>query len=158
MEGPGLFGKTPETGDFISRGLAPGLRRALDGWVTAHLAERRENWPEGGVRGLLDLEGALVLFVAVASRDSVGRRYPLLAVTGGEGLSLEDAEAWCGAAHYLMMRAAEGESSIWETLDALRAMEPRQREGPMGVEAIWVAGGDPWPADAETLNDIFSSG
>lgn len=153
-----MFGKTPETGDFISRGLAPGLRRALDGWVTVHLAERREGWPEGGVRGLLDLGGVLVLFVAVASRDKVGRRYPLLAVTGGEGLSLEDAEAWCGAAHVLLMRAANGAASLAETLEALRAMEPVERNGPEGAAALWLAGGEPWPADAETLDGIFSSG
>lgn len=158
MPGPGLFGKLPETGDFIARGLAPALRRALDRWVTAHLAARRDGWPRGGARGLLELEDGLVLFVAVASRDSVGRRYPLLAVTEGNGLSLEDAETWCDAVAQALEIAAAGSAGVDQTMAALDAAEPEARDGPDGAAALWVAGGAPMTCDAATLDEIFSSG
>ena len=158
MAGPGLFGKTPETGDFISRGLSPACRRGLDRWVTSNLAEHREGWPAGGLRGLLEIEAELVLIVAVASRDSVGRRYPLLAVTAGQGVSLEVAETWCGAAADILDQMVGGDARIDDALTRLSAIEPEIRDGPPGSPALWVAGEAPCPCDADSIRALFSSG
>ena len=79
----GVFGKMPLTGDFVARGLPIAIRRKLDIWVSHHLSGRDGTWPEGGIRGLLNLDGELTLFLAVPSRDSVGRRFPLVAATDG---------------------------------------------------------------------------
>ena len=157
ITGPGLFGKIPETGDFVSRNLTPVVRRALDGWVTAHLAARRDGWPVGGLRGLLGLQDGLVLMLAVPSADKVGRHFPLVAVTDGAGLSLEDAEAWCDAALDIIDLAAAGDAGLDATIHALHQIEPGPRDGPNGVAALWLAGGAPLACDAITIEQLFSS-
>lgn len=158
IEGPGLFGKTPETGDFIARSLPVGVRKALDGWVTTHLAHRRDGWPSGGLRGMLELGESLVLMLALPSSDRVGRKFPLVAVTDGAGLSLEDAEAWCDAALECLGDAAKGEVSIDETLRQLHRIEPNVRTGPSGDAALWIAGQGPFACDAQTVDALFNSG
>ncbi|MEO0915681.1 MAG: TagF domain-containing protein [Pseudomonadota bacterium] len=156
--GPGLFGKLPEAGDFISRGLQPAQRRALDRWVTAELAARTDGWPDGGLRGLLDLGGDMTLMVAVASADKVGRRFPFVATTSGAGMTLEAADGWCDGAFEALMEAADGHAGIEETLATLQRLEPTERAGPDGFPALWIAGGDPQVCDAETIEHLFSSG
>ena len=37
---PGLFGKLPSTGDFVTRGLPAGFLRVWDAWLSRHLAAR----------------------------------------------------------------------------------------------------------------------
>ncbi|MDA8586571.1 type VI secretion system-associated protein TagF [Rhodobacteraceae bacterium] len=157
IDGPGLFGKSPETGDFISRNLSQGMRRAIDGWVTVHLAARREGWPDGGLRGLLEIGDDLVLMLAVPSADRVGRHFPLVVLTGGAGLSLEEAEVWCDGALEIVGLAARGEVGIDATLQDLRQIEPGSRDGPSGIAALWLAGDDPAPCDATTIDALFSS-
>jgi hypothetical protein len=158
IDGPGLFGKTPDTGDFVSRNLPQAYRRALDGWVTTHLGARRDGWPVGGVRGLLELGGGQALMLALPSSDKVGRQFPLVALTNGAGLSLEDAESWCNAACDFLVIAAAGEASIDETIHRLTQIEPALREGPIGDAALWTAGQEPMVCDAETVEALFSSG
>ena len=157
IERPGLFGKTPETGDFIVRRLPSALLRFLDIWVTGHLAEKRSDWPDKGLRGLLEIEEEPILILAVPSQDAVGRRFPLLAVTNGQGLSLEEANSWCEAAFVSLHAATTGERSLSEVLDLLDQIEPQDRQGPSGSAALWVAGVDPMPCDAEAIEALFSS-
>lgn len=72
---PGCFGKLPATGDFVARGLSPRARAWLDGWLSAHLAHRL---PEGTALCFrLETPPGPLAGVVVASRDSVGRRFPL---------------------------------------------------------------------------------
>lgn len=155
--GPGLFGKAPETGDFVSRGVPAPLRRMLDRWVSVHLAVRSAHWPEGGVRGLLEFDETLVLFVALDSKDAVGRRFPLLAVTDGAQLSLEAADAWCDGAAAEIKAVAAGEARLDAAFARLTNIEPALRDGPNGSAALWLAGGTPMPCDEETLEAIFSA-
>ena len=155
--GPGLFGKLPETGDFVSRGLDTTVRRALDRWVTRNLATRLNGWPKGGLRGLLEIEGGLVLMLAVPSTDKPGRRFPLVAVTDGAGLTLEIADTWCDAALGEVERAAAGVAGLDPVLNWLGKIEPRHRDGPDGAAALWVSGEPPMPCDTETIAALFSS-
>jgi len=158
-DGPGLFGKTPETGDFVSRNLSQFTRRALDGWVTAHLAIRHEGWPAGGLRGLLEIDNSRqLLMLAVPSSDKAGRRFPLVAVTDGKGLSLEDADAWCTAGVLYLDEASIGLVTIDQTFAKICEIEPATRNGPIGIAALWVAGEDPLPFDTKTIEELFSSG
>ena len=100
MSGIGLFGKLPSKGDFVSRGLSPEFLAAFEPWLAAIVQEARDllggDWqaiydtapiwrfwigPETGLRACAG--------VLAASRDRVGRRYPLvLLVDGGDGSAL----------------------------------------------------------------------
>jgi len=79
-----LFGKLPAHGDFVRRG-DPELVRTLDGWLTAEVDRfamsagheidaRLSELPTWCFRLPGDISGALA-----ASRDKVGRIYPLIA-------------------------------------------------------------------------------
>ena len=153
----GVFGKTPETGDFVTRHLDRATRQALDRWLTAHLAPLPPPWPEGGVRGLIDLNQKLYLLTAVPSRDSARRRFPLAAITPGAGVSLEAAETWCNAVAEALLQAAAGELSVDDLLRALNEVVMDDRMAEDGYPALWTVGNDPVPCDAEGLASLFSS-
>lgn len=145
-------------GDFISRGIPPAQKRALDRWVSEKLATRVEGWPEGGLRGLLDLGGTLALMVAVPSVDKVGRRFPLVAITSGRGLSLETANHWCDGAAKVLESTTAGRIAMDETLAVLQELEPEAQDASDGSPALWVAGGQPQICNAETIEQMFNSG
>lgn len=154
----GVFGKTPATGDFVSRGLPLAVRRALDQWVSVNLAGRRGAWPVGGLRGLLWLDDKLVLFLAVSSTDSVGRRYPLVSATCAEGLSFEVAEAWCDQLYPLLSDAANGAGDLDDVKTELENFSDMRRDAEDGEPALWRAGGLPFENSPEDLDELFSSG
>ena len=98
-----LFGKLPAHGDFVSRGLAPADRDALDNWLSSSLADARN--AVGGAfepqydsappwRCMITVGGAPVAGALAASQDAAGRRYPLLlAVRDGGEAAAEACEA-----------------------------------------------------------------
>ncbi len=86
----GVYGKHPAFGDFLSAGLPDAAQAAVEGWLNtvlpemkAHLAEGWEAiydaaptlrfWIGGDIAGSGSLAG-----VMLASRDKVGRRFPLV--------------------------------------------------------------------------------
>ncbi|WP_299840671.1 type VI secretion system-associated protein TagF [uncultured Paracoccus sp.] len=92
MAAPGIYGKHPGFGDFISAGLPELADRELVPWMTGILAETRDGlredwepawdaalplrfWIGGAIWGGPHLQG-----VARPSRDRVGRRFPLIVV------------------------------------------------------------------------------
>lgn len=153
----GVFGKMPQTGDFLSRGLQPKLRRPLDLWMSQHLAGRA-NWPDGGLRGLLRLEeDTLTLFVATGSQDAVRRQFPLAVVTDGAGLSYEAAEAWCNKVAPRLALAAAGDLNFEDFAHELDALPDLPRGTEDGVPSIWTKGGAPCLPVAESLDALFSS-
>ena len=154
----GVFGKTPATGDFVSRGLPLAVRRALDQWVSENLAGRNGPWPLGGIRGLLLLDDTPALFLAVSSRDSVGRRYPLVSATCAEGLSFEVAEAWCDRLCPLLSGAANGAGDLEGVKTELENLSNMPRDAEDGEPAIWLAGGPPFESTPDALDELFSSG
>ena len=154
----GVFGKTPATGDFVSRGLPLAVRRALDQWVSDNLAGRNGPWPVGGIRGLLLLDDTLALFLAVSSTDSVGRRFPLVSATCAEGLSFEVAEAWCDRIYPLLSDAASGAGDLGNVTAELEKLSELPRDAEDGEPALWRAGGLPFESTPEDLNELFSSG
>ncbi len=106
----GLFGKLPGAGDFVARGLAPGLQPVLDRWLTFHLAplvKAPAAWPEGGVRALLGTARGDFLLLIEPSADAVGRPYPLVACVAHGGAGQAASDAWADAVWPHLLRAAE---------------------------------------------------
>ena len=101
-----VFGKLPAHGDFVCRGLRAEERDALDAWLSAAMVTARAAWGEAFADRYdqalpLRCDGSGVSGALAASQDGVGRRYPLLALSGaGEGERSEAllyeaiAEAW----------------------------------------------------------------
>jgi type VI secretion system protein ImpM len=82
MIGVGLFGKIPAQGDFVSMGMASPTGRAFDRWAQMandQVAEAGRELPPGPVGFCFrdDTGASLLIGVMVASRDKVGRRFPL---------------------------------------------------------------------------------
>ncbi|MCX7284960.1 MAG: type VI secretion system-associated protein TagF [Novosphingobium sp.] len=83
-----LFGKLPSHGDFVSRGIATGLRDTLDLWLSAEMEQARRAWGESfderydlaPVWHFVDSDGPDNWSggILCASTDRVGRRFPLL--------------------------------------------------------------------------------
>ena len=114
----GLFGKTPDAGDFLRINLAPDVIAALDAWVEGELAKLADArgadagggacWrfvATAGAAGSRALAG-----VAASSRDRVGRGFPCLVAAPLAGM-----EAAAAVACTPWFDAAEG------VLDAARA-------------------------------------
>ena len=143
-----LFGKLPEHGDFVARGLRADLRDALDAWLSAGMAEAAARF--GG-----DFEGryfAAPAWVYVdrdpaghwsggalcASVDRVGRKFPV--VTGDVA---EDAGHAAQVAAACLERLYAGLAQGWtadRTIDA----------EPSAATLDWQVDGPAWALIGET--------
>lgn len=78
-----LFGKMPAHGDFVSRGLDPETRDALDRWLSDEMIAARQAYGDGfeaaydGASPWLMVTGEGAGAIC-PSMDSAGRRFPLL--------------------------------------------------------------------------------
>ncbi len=139
--GAGFFGKLPAAGDFVARGIPAEVRRALDPWVTAHLAEvaaKARHWPEGGVRAVVTLAGAHWLLVIEPSEDAVGRSYPLTACVLLGAADRASADVWADAAWAVLLDALENNASADALQDALAQIAPPQSGiTPLTAPLIW---------------------
>jgi type VI secretion system protein ImpM len=143
----GFHGKLPGAGDFVSRGLPSGFASFWDGWATRHLA-RREAWPEGGLRLRLQSGGRAAVGVAIASRDRVGRRFPLAAfVVAGDLPAPQALTAWCDAAFAALCAAQEAGLSPDDLEHALELLTPPMGEHNGPALLIWTAGCQAAPCD-----------
>lgn len=156
---PGFFGKLPATGDFVSRGLPPGMRAALDRWLTACLAGiAPEDWPEDGLRAKLSLAGEEVILALVPSGDRLGRLYPLAGVAPGAGVGRAEADAWVTAVLYDLADAADGLIGA-DDLAARLAAAPLPSPGPGEPgDVVWRTGHPPAPPTPEGVARLLSSG
>ena len=155
----GFFGKMPATGDFVARGLPPGLRAPLDRWLTEGLATTApEDWPPDGLRALVTLGNLAVAMAAVPSEDRLGRLYPLVAVTPGDNVTREAANAWCDAVIYGLADAADGLIGPDELARRLYdAGAPETGASPPG-DIVWRTGRAPAPATPSGIRSLLSSG
>lgn len=143
----GLFGKLPGAGDFVARGLMPGLQPVLDRWLTAYFAPLVQDpvgWPEGGVRALLrTAQGTFVLLIEPGV-DAVGRAYPLVACAAQGGAGQRAIDRWADAAWPHLLDALDHGTApdmLWQRLAAVRDPEPGG-DAP-DVPAIWWQGTAP---------------
>lgn len=146
-----LHGKLPAHGDFVSRGLTPSARDALDLWLSESLARARAMsgdrfeavWDEAPPWRFAWHDGARWTAGALAaSLDAAGRRYPLFLARG----DLADVEVEDVAARMegLLYDALAGGS------DADRLHAAALLVAPAPGDA-WQGGEGWWTVDAERL-------
>lgn len=89
--GPGLFGKLPAKGDFVTRDLPPVVLQAWEGWLQAVMATSRDRlgpawagvWRSAPVWRFWigpDVFGTACAGAMMASVDKVGRLFPLVLI------------------------------------------------------------------------------
>ncbi|MEQ6250632.1 type VI secretion system-associated protein TagF [Sulfitobacter sp. HNIBRBA3233] len=142
--GSGFFGKLPSAGDFVARGMPPGVRGPLDAWLSAHLVDIARGacgWPEGGVRIVLQLGASDWIILVEPSGDAVGRSYPLCVLVPLSGTDRAGADGWADGVWPLLLRAADGECDADTLADALRntALPPAAGEA-LKPAVMWWAG------------------
>ncbi|MGL4310407.1 MAG: type VI secretion system-associated protein TagF [Paracoccaceae bacterium] len=128
-----VYGKHPAFGDFIGAGLPLVVQERLEAWLNAMLADLRAGWAAAWetsfdaapalffwVGGRVTGEAALC-GVMIPSRDKVGRRFPLLAGTVGNG--------------YLPPVLNAGMTLPADTLAQLDGLEPNAAAGAAGILA-----------------------
>lgn len=106
----GFFGKLPVSGDFVARGLPPGVRPAVDRWLTQILApctRRPERWPQDGLRALIAQDATALALLVLPSHDAAGRKFPLAAVAQAEDAGQGEIDAWAEAVLPALQLAAE---------------------------------------------------
>lgn len=137
----GFFGKLPVAGDFVARGIPAGVRRPLDSWLTTHiagLAGAALNWPAGGVRAVLALDGKTWLLVIEPGEDSVGRPYPLAACVPLNGADRAAADRWADAAAVVLVAALDARADAVAVQAALARIQlPDVAPNPLVPPLVW---------------------
>ncbi|KMK65226.1 type VI secretion system-associated protein TagF [Puniceibacterium sp. IMCC21224] len=159
----GFFGKLPVAGDFVARGLAPGLRAVLDRWLTLHfspLVQDPVGWPEGGVRGLLRTAQGTWILLIEPGFDAVGRTYPLVACTAHGGAGRAEADRWADAVWPHLLAAIERGTGPDELMITLAgAADPAPGLDIPPIPSLWWAGVTPtYPEEHLPLLARISSG
>jgi type VI secretion system protein ImpM len=158
--GTGLVGKLPAHGDFVRRGDDPALLARFDRWLDVEIGramagasdERLATMPAW--RFVLPEENGAVLGALVASRDTVGRAFPLLGfVHVASAPAVDDAERCCAAAEAVILAASRGERDVVATLAALGALSCDPGGGTAPAAGRWwregdAIAGDTWPSGA----------
>lgn len=148
---PGFYGKLPAAGDFVTRRLPHDFVRAWDRWLAEHIVSLigSDDWPASIALRFVSGGGAFgpAAGIVVASRDRVGRRFPLLIAAPLPSTSAElanRADDWFVALEGAAAAAQDGLSP--DDLDALLCTLPLQPDTEPGdpVEAItvWTAHSD----------------
>jgi len=131
----GCFGKVPALGDFLSRGLDPGLAARLDGWLQDAVAASRaalgEAWLDlylasavwRSILGAGASGGGAVAGILCPSVDRVGRCFPLavLAPVGPAGTAA-DWNGWFDRAEDTVRDVVEERADAEAFLAALAAL------------------------------------
>lgn len=120
----GFFGKIPSSGDFVARNLVPGMRPAIDRFLTrnwADLACTPEIWPEAGLRGVLDAAPGPHAMLVIPSEDSAGRQYPLAFATPCGKVDQVGVDCWADA---LLHKLSKGIGTADEVAELLTTLLP----------------------------------
>lgn len=144
----GFFGKLPTSGDFVARGLPPGLRRPLDRWLVGRFGGA-DDWPAGGWRGTLPWRGGGLALLVLPSADRRGRGFPLAALClTPAGADPAAAEAWADAALPPCRAAVDGAHDADALASALSAIPPPASADSPPEPMLWPAGrpGDACPS------------
>ena len=141
----GVFGKMPASGDFVARGLPRGAARALDCWLTLHVAEMAPaTWPEAGLRVLMETAQGDLVALVLPSSDRSGRSFPLAAAERARGVGYAEAEAWAKAALGPLAEAAAGRLAPELLARRLAVLPPPPAvTTPLRPPLVWTAQGTP---------------
>jgi len=140
---PGLFGKLPGQGDFLSRRLPTDFLQVWDSWLQTSLSKSRAALGDGWLDAYLTSPiWRFVLAPGIAGQsawaglmmpsvDRVGRYFPLtvacpLPAGLNPFLTLSSATDWYDTAQSLMLDALEGLLSLDELDARLSALAPAQ--------------------------------
>jgi len=126
---PGLYGKMPATGDFVTRRLPADFVRSWDRWLAQHIVPLfgLKTWPQHIALRFLSGPGSFGASagIVVQSADRVGRQFPLSVVARLDEapLKLAYADAWFENIENAAFAAQRGEMTPDE-LDATLAGLP----------------------------------
>ncbi|RJT40572.1 type VI secretion system-associated protein TagF [Mesorhizobium waimense] len=167
---PGLYGKMPATGDFVSRRLTGDFVRVWDRWLAQHLVPLigSDSWPRS--TALRFLAGPATFGasagIILQSADRVGRQFPLSVVAqlSEASLQLAHAEAWFVGIEETAAAAQQGELTPDELDAALSALQvPHVEPGDEVVNdlVMWTSRSDIFDIDPlspqATLEQIFAA-
>ncbi len=138
----GFFGKLPASGDFVSRGLGPGLRPVLDRWVTQNLVSplhKPDNWPEGGMRAVIQGPKSSLLLLILPSHDKIGRAFPLAVCCAVEQVDRASADQWADLAAPIALDAISHRSLPDALLDKLASLPnpPHSKASNIAPPLLW---------------------
>ncbi len=169
---PALFGKLPDRGDFVARGVPRALQRPFEAWLAAVTEGARATLGEGlaGVWAAAPvwrfwigpglMAGHVVTGALLPSADRVGRRYPLAVflagAPGGPGaclppvLSAPDRD-WHAACADLLRAARDGAllDQVEAALAALRLPAGAGQDGGLPVALSADPRGALWAQTAD---------
>lgn len=147
----------PTAGDFVARGLGPGVQAALDRWLTRWIVPHRADvgWPKHGLRGIIAAGQAPVALSIHQSCDAVGRDFVLVAVCTAQGGSRAAIDAWAEKVLPPLNAAANGTLNSADLLDALSGICLADDGGKaLAPPTLWYPGGEPGAVD-EVLAAVF---
>ncbi len=156
----GFFGKLPASGDFVTRGLPDGVRPLLDRWLTrtlAPLAQRPEDWPPEGLRGLIAHGGNALALLILPSRDTSGRAFPLAAAALATGAGQAQVDDWADRACPALRLAREGELDAAGLIARIAALGPDTGGPSLNPPLLWCPGQPPQEPE-ELLRQMVSCG
>lgn len=145
----GFFGKMPSHGDFVARGLGPGVRGFLDRWLSLGPALALRDgavWPERGVRGLLLGPNGPLAVLVLASRDAPGRVFPLLACAEARA-DRAGVDAWADQILPTLAEATRTGADADVLLAMLDACLPDMSTQPLDQSCVWCKDVDPEPPE-----------
>lgn len=143
----GFFGKLPASGDFVARGLPPGVRRAVDHWLTqvlAPYARKPAFWPPDGLRALIiaPAGGPLALLV-LPSRDTTGRAFPLAAIAPARAAGQAEIDSWADQALTILQTAVQGGLDAGQLIASLDPLPPPGAGMALMPPLIWTRASPP---------------
>lgn len=155
----GFFGKMPAAGDFVARSLPPGVRPALDRWLSAHLALiAPEDWPEEGLRARLTLAGQPAVLALVPSGDRLGRVYPLAGLADGTDVTRAGADIWADEVVWDLADAADGLIGPDDLAARLATTPPPARGEEPLPDGVWRSGCPAGGTSPAEISALLSSG
>lgn len=104
------------------------------------------DWPQGGLRALVDGPTRPLALLVVPSRDMTGRNFPLAACAEG-GASVAAVDAWAAGILPDLLAATKGDLTVQELATALAATAIDQG-GAADPPLAWATGVDPGPPEA----------
>ncbi|OAN76951.1 type VI secretion-associated protein [Sulfitobacter sp. EhC04] len=139
----GFFGKLPAAGDFIARGLEPGVRPVLDRFLTAKLSQhaaKPDLWPAEGLRGVIKGPNGDLLLCILPSRDAADRAFPIAACAGLNAAALAEADRWANQVCSVLRNARSADDLIAGLADI---PSPQSGAPALAPPALWQRGAPP---------------
>jgi type VI secretion system protein ImpM len=167
---PGLYGKMPAAGDFVTRRLPGDFVRVWDRWLAQHIVPLfgMETWPQNTALRFLSGPGSFgaAAGIVLQSADRVGRQFPLSVVArlAEAPLKLAHADTWFDGIETAALAAQRGEMTSDELDTALAGLPVPAVDSDGDVIddlVVWTSHTDIFDVDPQapqaTLEQIFAA-